>query len=76
MILFYCSFLPFPRFPLPGDASSYIVCVNDVPRIQFCGEYSSFDPQLLTCIYADEAPHAAAPLPIGPPPRFAGRPPF
>ena len=56
-------FLPFPRFPLPGDDASYIVCVNDLPRIQFCGDYSAFDPQLLTCVYVGEPlpPHAGPP---------------
>merc|ERR1711953_430546 len=65
-------FLPFPRFPLPGHDLSYIVCVNDQPRIQACGDYSAFDPQLLTCVYIDE------PLPHGgpPPPAFGGLPPF
>lgn len=63
-------FLPYPRFPLPGDPTSYIICVNDQPRIQFCGDYSAFDPQTLTCIY-EEPPHAA-----GPPPGAFGPPPF
>merc|ERR1719323_3007036 len=67
-------FLPFPRFPLPGDASSYIVCVNNEPRIQACGDYSAFDPQLLTCVYIDEPlPHGGPPPPVA----FAGGlPPF
>merc|ERR1712047_95411 len=31
-------FLPFPRFPMPGDDSAYIVCVADNPRIHYCGD--------------------------------------
>jgi hypothetical protein len=61
-------FLPYPRFPLPGDPSSYIICVNYQPRIQFCGDYSAFDPQTLTCIYTEEPlPHGGGPA-FGPPP--------
>ena len=66
---FLFRFLPYPRFPLPGDPSSYIICVNYQPRIQFCGDYSAFDPQTLTCIYTE------APLPHGGGPAF-GPPPF
>jgi len=61
-------FLPFPRFPLPGDEYSYIVCVENQPRIQACGEYSVFDPQLLTCVYLDKGPGLPAPGAFGPPP--------
>ena len=38
---FFYRFLPYPRFPLPGDPTSYIICVNDQPRIQFCGGTNS-----------------------------------
>ena len=71
-LLIFFRFLPYPRFPLPGDASSYIICVLDQPRIQFCGDYSAFDPQTLTCISTE------APLPPhgGPPPHAFGPPPF
>ena len=31
-ILVVFRFLPFPRFPLPGDPTAYIVCVEDNPR--------------------------------------------
>merc|ERR1712107_278191 len=43
-------FLPFPRFPMPGDDSAYIVCVADNPRIHYCGDNSLFDPQTLSCL--------------------------
>eukprot|EP00096_Caligus_rogercresseyi_P015751 TRINITY_DN821_c1_g1_i1.p1 TRINITY_DN821_c1_g1~~TRINITY_DN821_c1_g1_i1.p1 ORF type:complete len:235 (-),score=56.88 TRINITY_DN821_c1_g1_i1:233-937(-) len=42
-------FLPFPRFPNPGDDTSYIVCVEGKPRINNCGDGSYFDHQTLTC---------------------------
>ena len=61
-------FLPFPRFPLPGDEYSYIVCVENQPRIQACGDYSVFDPQLLTCVYIEEGPGLPPPGAFGPPP--------
>ena len=54
---YFCRFLPYPRFPHPGDDASYIVCVNDQPRIQFCGDYSAFDPQTLSCVYIGEPPY-------------------
>lgn len=47
-------FLPYPRFPLPGDPSAYIVCVDNNPRIHYCGDNSIFDDQNLTCLYYDE----------------------
>merc|ERR1712083_763749 len=43
-------FLPFPRFPMPGDETAYIVCVADNPRIHYCGDNSLFDPQTLSCL--------------------------
>merc|ERR1712217_542461 len=43
-------FLPFPRFPMPGDDSAYIVCVADNPRIHYCGDNSLFGPQTLSCL--------------------------
>merc|ERR1712203_322001 len=43
-------FLPFPRFPMPGYESAYIVCVADNPRIHYCGDNSLFDPQTLSCL--------------------------
>ena len=48
-------FLPYPRFPIPNDDYSYIVCVQDQPRIQYCGDGTVFDPQTLTCIYYEVA---------------------
>jgi len=56
------KFLPYPRFPLPGDDYAYIVCVGYDPRIQYCGEGTVFDPQVLTCVYAGP-PHG---VPSGP----------
>jgi len=47
-------FLPFPRFPKPGDETAYIVCVEGSPRIHYCGDSSVFDSQTLTCIYYED----------------------
>merc|ERR1712032_1493115 len=47
-------FLPFPRFPKPGDETAYTVCVEDSPRIHYCGDNSVFDSQSLTCIYYED----------------------
>merc|ERR1712242_686638 len=57
-------FLPYPRFPKPGDETAYIVCVEDSPRIHYCGDNSVFDSQTLTCIYYEDKhlqPQFAAP---------------
>ena len=35
-----------------GDDYAYIVCVGYEPRIQYCGDGTVFDPQILTCVYA------------------------
>jgi hypothetical protein len=56
LMMFFDRFLPYPRFPLPGDDAAYIICVNDQPRIQHCGDYSLFDAQTLSCIYQDAEP--------------------
>ena len=58
-------FLPFPRFPKPGDESAYIVCVNNNPRIHYCGDNSVFDAQTLSCLYYEDKQLQ---------PQFAGRP--
>jgi len=47
-------FLPYPRFPVPADPTSYIVCVNQAPRIHSCGYNSIFDEQTLSCLYYEE----------------------
>merc|ERR1712025_219345 len=60
-------FLPFPRFPDPSDEAGYIVCVNNEPRIQHCGDGAVFDPQTLTCLYFDDADLAPAPVPVAVP---------
>jgi len=52
------KFLPFPRFPNPDDESGYIVCINNNPRKQACGDNSVFDPKTLSCLdlsYIEEA---------------------
>ena len=45
-----------------GDDYAYIVCVGYEPRIQYCGDGTVFDPQVLTCVYAGP-PHG---VPSGP----------
>merc|ERR1719228_626222 len=58
-------FLPFPRFPKPNDETAYILCVNNNPRIHYCGDNSVFDSQTLSCLYYEDK-HVQ--------PQFAGRP--
>ena len=49
-------------FSFVGDDYAYIVCVGYEPRIQYCGDGTVFDPQVLTCVYAGP-PHG---VPSGP----------
>jgi hypothetical protein len=48
-------FLPFPRFAIPNNPTGYIVCVENSPRIQYCGDDSVFDPQELACVFVGPA---------------------
>ena len=53
-----------------GDDYAYIVCVHQQPRIQYCGDGTIFDPQVLTCVYLEPphlggAPHLGGPPPSG-----------
>jgi len=59
-------FLPYPRFPMPGDESAYIVCVGDSPRIQHCGDLSLFDPQTLSCLTYEAEHLIGHPGPVHP----------
>ena len=43
-------FLPFPRFPVDGQPDLYILCVNDLPRLQACGPGNVFDPSVYGCV--------------------------
>ena len=54
---------------IQGDDYAYIVCVHDQPRIQYCGEGTIFDPQVLTCVYLD-VPHGGGAPHLGGPPGF------
>ena len=46
-------FLPFPRFPVQGRNELYIICVNNLPRLQSCGASGGlFDANSLSCIQA------------------------
>ena len=51
---------------LSGDDYAYIVCVGLAPRIQYCGDGTVFDPQVLTCVYLDAPVHAGPPHLGGP----------
>ncbi|XP_071546404.1 protein obstructor-E [Panulirus ornatus] len=42
------KFLPHPRYP-SGDCGRYIVCVNSLPRLVGCGDYTVFSAETLTC---------------------------
>ena len=44
-------FLPFPRFPVQGRQDLYIICVNNLPRLQACPS-GLFDPSSLSCVQA------------------------
>ena len=55
----------FALYPL-GDDYAYIVCVGLAPRIQYCGDGTVFDPQVLTCVYLDAPVHAGPPHLGGP----------
>ena len=54
------------NFFYSGDDYAYIVCVGHQPRIQYCGDGTVFDPQVLTCVYLEpvhSAPHLGGPPP-------------
>ena len=51
---------------ITGDDYAYIVCVGLQPRIQYCGDGTVFDPQVLTCVYLDAPVHAGPPHLGGP----------
>ena len=51
---------------ISGDDYAYIVCVGLQPRIQYCGDGTVFDPQVLTCVYLDAPVHAGPPHLGGP----------
>ena len=59
-----------------GDDYAYIVCVGHEPRIQYCGEGTVFDPQVLTCVYFEQPGGHAPLLHPGPPHPAAGFGPF
>ena len=42
-------FAPFPRFPVQGREDLYIICVNNLPRLQSCGATGLFDASTLSC---------------------------
>lgn len=43
------KFIPFPRYPYPGDCTRLITCVNDKPRLIGCGEGSAFNQDTYAC---------------------------
>ncbi len=46
-------FLPFPRFAVQGRPDLYIICVNELPRLQSCGNSGGlFDSSSLSCVEA------------------------
>ncbi|XP_071455188.1 protein obstructor-E-like [Hetaerina americana] len=49
-------FWPYPRFPVPGDCSKLITCVNGHPRLITCGEGKLFDAETLTCDDPENVP--------------------
>lgn len=53
------KFWPYPRFPVPGDCSRLITCVNGYPRLITCGEGKQFDAHTLSCEDPENAPQCA-----------------
>ena len=43
------KFLPYPRYPVPGDCSRLITCVNGFPRLITCEHGKLLDESSLTC---------------------------
>jgi len=43
-------FFPFPRFGVQGQPDLYIICVNDLPRLQACTPGHLFDSSTLGCV--------------------------
>lgn len=43
------QFSPFPRFAVDEAASVYLICVDNLPRLQSCGSLDIFSPDTLQC---------------------------
>ncbi|PSN49919.1 Protein obstructor-E [Blattella germanica] len=43
------KFLPYPRYPIPGDCGRLITCVNGFPRLISCEHGKVLDESSLTC---------------------------
>jgi hypothetical protein len=42
-------YAPFPRFTVEGNNKTYLICVDNQPRLQSCGALDSWDPETLEC---------------------------
>ncbi|XP_065577517.1 protein obstructor-E-like [Artemia franciscana] len=51
------TFLPYPRYAVPGDCKRLITCVNGYPRLLTCGEYEAFNEYSLSCDSIDNVPN-------------------
>ncbi|KAK6637069.1 hypothetical protein RUM43_010743 [Polyplax serrata] len=51
------KFWPFPRFPVPGDCSRLITCVNGLPRLITCEEGKLYDESTGTCEESELVPN-------------------
>ncbi|XP_050692011.1 protein obstructor-E-like [Eriocheir sinensis] len=52
------KFLPHPRYATQ-DCGRYIVCVEGLPRLVGCGDYTVFSPDTLTCEEPEYVPKCA-----------------
>lgn len=53
------QFLPYPRYPVPGDCARLVTCVNDYPRLMNCGYGSVFNENTLSCDDPENVPSCA-----------------
>ncbi|XP_069696434.1 protein obstructor-E [Periplaneta americana] len=53
------KFLPYPRYPIPGDCGRLITCVNGFPRLISCEHGKVLDESSLTCEDQELVPKCA-----------------
>ena len=50
------QFLPYPRYPVPGDCARLVTCVDYYPRLLNCGYGSVFNEYTLSCDDPENVP--------------------
>lgn len=53
------QFLPYPRYPVPGDCGRFVTCVYDYPRLMNCGYEGVFNEETLACDDPKNVPQCA-----------------